>query len=190
MEESLFERMVRGDPASFREFYDRHAGAVFTVCYRLTGRREDAEDLTQDVFLRAWSSAREFRGEAGPATWLYRIAVHRYLDVTRRKKMRKILSLDFRGAPEIGDSKSEPIAAAREEPSRIYERNEIERILRRAMGDLPERQKTALVLQHDGGLSVEEIAEVLGLATGSVESLLHRAKKNLAALANPLLNFF
>ena len=190
MEDALFLRLVAGDRTAFKEFYEIRKSAVFTLCFRLAGNREDAEDLTQEVFVKAWSSAREFRFQAELSTWLYRIAVNLYLDKARRSKFKRWLSLDSLSTDQRKDSQKDPTAASRDNPGEWFERKETERILRRAMDGLPKRQKTALVLRHDGGFAYSEIAKMMNLSVASVESLIFRAKKALACRIARFLNIF
>jgi RNA polymerase sigma-70 factor (ECF subfamily) len=146
---------------------------------------QEAEDLTQDIFLKAFRSLPKFRMEAKISTWLYRIAVSSCLNHRRQKKFKRLLSLDFlmeRAGDAVG-----PQSPVADDPMRELENKEAASALRKAMASLPERQLAALVLQHDEGLTLEEIADVLRTSTSAVESLLHRAKRSLQKRLLPVL---
>lgn len=176
-EKDIISRIVAGDHGAFRGFYEAHKSLVFNLCYRMLDNAQEAEDLTQDIFLKAFRSLPKFRMEAKISTWLYRIAVSSCLNHRRQKKFKRLLSLDFL-MEKGGDAGVLPSPVA-DEPGRILEKKEGEAILRKAIAGLPGRQMAALVLQHDEGLSFEEIAAVLKTSISAVESLLHRAKRNL-----------
>lgn len=185
-DDELVARIKQGDRTAYRELFETHSSLVFNVCHRILGNRADAEDVTQDVFLRAYDALPGFRGEARLSTWLYRIAVHLSLNKQRRRKRERWLSLEFLEEPEnelpMGD-----IASADDTPDIIAEKRERTQIVQRAMNALAEEQRVALILRHYEGLSYEEIADVMQTSVASVESRLHRAKRNLAKKLVPLL---
>jgi RNA polymerase sigma-70 factor, ECF subfamily len=156
---------------------------VFNVCYRMCDSREEAEDVTQDVFIKAFQSIAKFRGDAKLSTWLYRIAVNTCLKNQNRKKLSRIVSLDFllkeeEGPHSIFDSES---------PEQKMEKSETEQIVKYAIQKLSARQKAAVVLHRYENLSYEEIARVMAISIPAVESLLHRAKVNLSEKLKKLL---
>jgi len=167
----------------FRKLFDQYQHLVYNICYRMTGNREDAEDATQDVFLKIHRSISRFRGDAKLSSWIYRIAVNTCLNRERRKKLAYWVSLDFLMQEE---SESQPLSE--ETPDHQIESSETERIVQKTIQSLPARQKTALVLHRYENLSYEDIASVMEISLPAVESLLHRAKENLTQKLIPLKN--
>jgi RNA polymerase sigma-70 factor (ECF subfamily) len=167
-----------------RRLFEQYQGTIFNTCCRLLDHEQDAEDITQDVFIRAFKAYPQFRAESSPGTWLYRIAVNLCLNHKRRQKYARWLSLDV-----LSEAFDAPPFESRESgPEEGLEKTETERIVREALQALPARQRTALILLRYEGLSYNEIARILECSESSVESLLHRAKHNLAKRLRPYLN--
>jgi RNA polymerase sigma-70 factor (ECF subfamily) len=164
-----------GNEEAFAELVGRHQDKVFGLAYRYSRDRQDAEELAQEIFLRVWRHARSFRGESQFGTWLYRLAVNTCLNFKQRGKSRPaplpLVGDVASGQPSAGDK----LIAA-----------ESEARLQRALASLPARQKMALVLASFDDRSYEEIADAMDVSLPAVESLLFRARKNLAAILRPL----
>jgi len=185
LEQELIERIRADDPRAFKELFDSNATLVHNVCFRMLGNRQDAEDVTQEVFLEAYRSLKRFRFESKLSTWLYRIAVNRSLNHQRKRKLERWLSLDF----EVGEGSAEESAfpdTAANGPDRLVEKKDVERIVQEAISKLPERQRIALLLHRYEELPYQEIAKIMDVSVASVESLLHRAKETLAKRLLPL----
>ena len=178
----LLEKIKRHDQEAFKNFYEIYKDMVYNVCYRMLNNKQDAEDATQDVFVKAIRFIQKFRGGSKLSTWLYQIAVNTGLNYTRRKKIVAWLSLDFLVEKDeyFGEN-------AQARPDLELEKNELEAIVQQAIQSLPSRQRTAVVLQRYEGLSYKEIAEVMDTSLSAVESLLHHAKDNLAEKLTALL---
>lgn len=164
--------------------FDVYHIRVYQVCYRLLGQQQEAEDITQDVFLKAYKAYDQFRGDSDPGTWLYRIAVNQCLNRQRKQRRIRWLALDFwnENADEpLGDQGR--VAGADEQ----MEEADKERLVRTAISELPKRQRVALILSRYERLSYLEIAAVMSCSVSSVESLLHRSKLNLAKRLRPYL---
>ncbi len=171
----LLSLIAAGDQDAFARLVRHHQGRVLDLAYRFSRNRQDAEELAQEIFLRVWRYAGSFRGEAAFGTWLYRLAVNVCLNHRLRKKTRPEplpLTADLESGAEAAEAGSE----ARQR----------ENLLTLAMASLPARQKMALVLASFGEKSYEEIAAVMGVSLPAVESLLFRARKNLAEILRPL----
>ena len=185
LEQELIERIRADDPRAFKELFDSNVTLVHNVCFRMLGNRQDAEDVTQEVFLEAYRSLKRFRFESKLSTWLYRIAVNRSLNHQRKRKLERWLSLDF----EVGEGSAEESAfpdTAANGPDRLVEKKDVERIVQEAISKLPERQRIALLLHRYEELPYQEIAKIMDVSVASVESLLHRAKETLAKRLLPL----
>jgi len=175
MEESgLVEKIKNNERTAFKTFYEIYKDMIYSVCYRILNNKQDADDATQDVFVKAIRSIQKFRGDAKLSTWLYQIAVNTSLNYARRKKLVMWLSLDFLMGKEeyhLDNSKARPDLE--------MEKNESEALVQHAIHSLPARQRTAVILQKYQGLSYKEIADVMETSLSAVESLLHHAKENI-----------
>jgi len=165
--------LAAGDLDSLGLLYRRHADFVFRIAYRFLHNEEEAQDITQSVFVTLMQSARKYRPEAKVTTWIYRIVVNRCLNHRSRVKGRKSVSSN---APSPLETASAP---AWEQPDHLVERAEQAARLREALLGLPKRQRIALLLRMDDELSYAEIAATLDCSRSSVESLLFRARSAL-----------
>lgn len=173
-EKRLIERIKSGDEAAFKEFFDGHHEAVFHLCFHMVWDLQEAEDITQEVFFKAYLTMNKFRGESKVSTWLYRVAVNLSLNHRRRKKFKHILSLDF--FSEKGDEQGED---PRKGPMERLTEAEEKLLVDKAVDSLPKNQRVAVILNHYEGLSYREISGIMGLSVSSVRSLLYRAKQRL-----------
>lgn len=173
----------RGDREARRELFERHRDAAFATAARITGRRDDALDVVQDAFIKAFDGLRGFQGDAGFKTWLLRIVSNRALDVLRSRRVRLAASLD--GEPD----QAGPAPAARDDgdPGSDLERRELAARLTQAIEALPPDQRAVFALFATGEMSYGEIAKVLAIPIGTVMSRLFHArlklKQKLADLA-------
>jgi len=175
----IIELILQGDREKFRILVDQYQQMVFRTCMGFLHHKEDAEDLTQEVFIRAYQSLSRFKGDAAFSTWLYRIAVNASLNKVRKSSKNLILQhLDkLFGGEEV---KEVPLPASdTEDPENILIQKEHVEWVRKALDSLPENQRTAIVLSKYDDLSQKEIASIMNTTEGAVESLLQRAKKNL-----------
>jgi RNA polymerase sigma-70 factor (ECF subfamily) len=178
-DELLISQVAGGDEPAFHRLVDAHYAPVFDTCCRILGNREDAEDVTQDVFVQVHRKARTFRGESKLSTWLYRISVNLCLNHLRKRKRERFL-----GFLSLSEPRGERAGKAVETPESRRPDSELEadersRILNDALEALPDRQRAAIVLNKCEGLSHQEIADVLLVTPAAVESLVHRAKVTL-----------
>lgn len=181
----LVAKIKNGDQNAFRQLFEQYQHLVFNISYRMSGNQEEAEDITQDVFIKIFHAIEKFRGDAKLSSWIYRIAVNTCLKRERRKKLENWISLDFLFQDE---GKFQPQAPDKT-PDQQIEILEKEQIVQKAIHSLPERQKTALILHRYENLSYEEIATVMEISLSAVESLLHRAKDNLTKKLLPLKKY-
>lgn len=162
----------------FRNLVAEHQEMVINTCYRFVFNREDAEDLAQEVFIEVFRSLDGFREEAKLSTWIYRIAVTKSLDHLRRMKRIKRFS-SLKRIIGVEDPAEQIAAPSTDNPAEVLTGSERGRILQDAIGKLPDSQKTAFLLSKQEGYSNQEIADILKTSVSAVESLVHRAKKNL-----------
>jgi RNA polymerase sigma-70 factor (ECF subfamily) len=155
-----------GDETAFHEVYRAHVGRVYALCLRLAGDRRDAEELTQDVFVRAWERLATFRGESAFGTWLHRLAVNTFLMArrTRIRRERRVMPADDPATLER--PAAEPPAGLRLD-------------LERAIARLPEGAREVFLLYDVEGYGHKEIAAMLGIAAGTSKAQLFRARRLL-----------
>lgn len=174
----LVSRARDGDAAAFGQLVEAYEKRVFNLAYRMCGNREDAADLAQEALVRAYRAMRRFREQAQFSTWLYRIVVNVCLDYQRSRMRHPTVSLDEPVAGDDGDIPRQ-IEADILDPSAEYERMETQETVHRAIGKLNEDHRAVVVLRDIQGLAYEEIADVLGVALGTVKSRLNRARMAL-----------
>lgn len=163
----LVARAQGGDPEAFSQLVERHQTMVYRLALGKTGSPQDAEEVTQTAFLKAWQGLRTFQGKAAFSTWLYRLTANAAVDLLRRRR-EPALSLDDPDLPPIPDQAPSP-----EELSMAAERR---RLLWQAIDQLPESHRLPLVLRELEELSYREIARALDLEEGTVKSRLARGR--------------
>ncbi len=175
----LIRRVQAGDAEAFEKLMLAHEKAVFNLALRMTENREDAEDVSQEAFLKAYRSLSDFRGESKFSVWLYRIVSNVCLDFLRRKRRRPSASLT--AEDDEGEEVQWDVPDERYTPERLLERKLTQEAVRKGLAALPENQRKILLLREIKGLSYEEIGEVLDLDPGTVKSRIFRARKRLCA---------
>lgn len=188
-ERTLIERSRRGDSAAFDRLVGAYEKSVYNTAYRLSGSYDDASDIAQEAFVRAWNNLKSFRGDSAFSTWLYRIVTNVFLDDRKRKRARPQRSLDE--AVALDESS---VARQFEDdapgPADLAESGERQMLLERAIQTLPESQRVVIVLYHSQGLSYDEIAEITNLPMGTVKSKLNRARLALRDRLAPVAELF
>ncbi|HWR00663.1 MAG TPA: RNA polymerase sigma factor [Chlorobaculum sp.] len=162
----------------FSDLVAEHQEMVVNTCFRFVFNREDAEDLAQEVFVEVYRSIDKFREEAKLSTWIYRIAVSKSLDHLRRLKRKKRFS-SLKRIIGVDDPADTIAAPSGDNPADVLADKERVAVLQEALEGLPDNQKTAFLLSKQDGYSNQEIADILQTTVPAVESLIHRAKKNL-----------
>jgi RNA polymerase sigma-70 factor (ECF subfamily) len=177
-------RVRAGDHDAFRHLVERHSRSVFRLAYRLTGREEDADDIVQETFLKAFRQLARFESRSSFGTWLYRITVNCAHDLMRqRPRAGTRTSLDD---PEQARSLQLVDASAAADPMRELTRRQIDQRVRAAMSELSAQERSAFVMRHYEGLSIEEIGRVLDLRTSAAKHSIFRAVKKLRRLLEPV----
>jgi RNA polymerase sigma-70 factor (ECF subfamily) len=169
-DEELVARSIRGDSDSFNELILRWERPIYALAYRTIGREEDARDVCQETFLRAFRALPAFRGQAKFSSWLYRIALNLCRDWIRHERRTPIVD-----APENADGseRAEPAEYSESIEDRIA-RKDLIRAVERIMARLPEEQRTAIVLKEYHGLTFQEIADLVGCPLSTVKTRLYQ----------------
>jgi RNA polymerase sigma-70 factor (ECF subfamily) len=173
----------KGDVGAFEELVRRYDRNVFRIAQHITQNREDAEDVVQDAFLKAYQNLGQFQGQSKFYTWLVRIAVNEALMRLRRRRPERMVSLDEDVKTEE-DSMPREIADWSPNPEQQYTQGELKDILSRTIQGLPASFRTVFVLRDVEGLSTEETADALGLSIPAVKSRLLRARLQLRERLN------
>ena len=169
----LVESCLSGTREAFDVLVERHQRHVYQLCYRFVGNHEDASDLAQDVFIRAYRGLKSFKGQASLGTWLYRLAMNQILDHVRSRAARTGQLTDG-----LDDASVLPDAGGHRLADRAIDRIDLER----ALAELPEGCRAAFVLHDVEGLEHKEVSEVLGIAEGTSKSQVHKARLRLRAM--------
>jgi RNA polymerase sigma-70 factor (ECF subfamily) len=171
----IISRVAEGEIDAFEQLVAKYEQSVFGSIYRYIGDRDEAEDIAQDVFLKVWRYARTFSGNSKFSTWLYRIVVNQCLTYRAKRKKR----------PQSLYSTIEETESSSGALDAVEEKKRAE-IVRRAIDQLPGRQRIALILSRFESRSYKEIAEIMGVSISTVESLVFRAKRGLRSKLLPL----
>jgi RNA polymerase sigma-70 factor (ECF subfamily) len=175
---ALVARAKEGDTAAFEQLVRQYERQIFRVAQHITQNREDAEDITQDAFLKAYEKLDQFQGNSKFSTWLVRIAVNESLMRLRKRKTSKTVSMDEDVQTEEGAIPRD-FAEWRPNPEQLYNQAELGDILRKTIQGLPPGFRTVFTLRDIENLSTEETAEALGLSVPAVKSRLLRARLQL-----------
>jgi len=182
MEEKQLVRLAQeGSPAAFEELVAKYQPKVFSMALSFTRNREAADDLAQEIFLKAYLALPRFHGKSEFGTWLYRISINHIRDFLRKKGRAKEISLD--DVPEISFSDREQAEKAEQERETEARRTLVQTFVR----SLPEKYRVIVTLRDIQGLAYEEISRILKLSPGTVDSRLHRARRMLRVKLAPYL---
>lgn len=162
----LFQRIAASDPRAFRELVDLHGRSLVTYLTRLTKNQAEAEEIAQEVFVRVWQHASEYRPQYRASTWLHQIAHNLAIDQHRKRR-------------GFHDGEEDTQAPQSERPLALLENKRQAQSLQDALEALPLRQKMAMLLKYEQDFSNPEIGAILELSVDAVESLLARAKRQL-----------
>jgi len=178
---AVLARAQQGDGDAFRALVERHSRTVFRLAFRMTGNEQDAEDVVQESFLRAYRQLGRFESRANFGTWLYRIVANCSVDLMRAKQARH----DQTRSESIDEAIEMP-AGDLPGPERLAQSAEIQRRVQAALGDLSPLERAAFTLRHYEGRSIDEISSALGLGTSAAKHSVFRAVKKLRAALAPL----
>jgi RNA polymerase sigma-70 factor (ECF subfamily) len=177
-EKEIIVGLKKKDPLVFKTFVEQNQNMVVNTCFGLLRNHEDAEDIAQDVFIEVYESINSFREESKLSTWLYRISINKCLNLIKKNKYKKWF-FNFQSHEDKEKRIIQIVDKKSIDPHIDMEQKERADILHNALETLSENQKTVFTLSKYEKLSNKEIAIVLNTSVSSVESLIHRAKKNL-----------
>jgi RNA polymerase sigma-70 factor (ECF subfamily) len=179
---AVVSRARSGDADAFRQLVERHSKMTFRVAYRMTGNEQDADDVVQETFLRAYRQLEHFEERADFGTWLHRIAVNCSLDLLRaRSRADRNYGGDLESAELAGMARSEP------QQDRLLMSADLQKQVTAAMGRLSSNERTAFVLRHFEGMPVEEIGETLGIQVNAAKHTIFRAVRKLRESLEPFV---
>lgn len=178
-EATIIKQVLEGDVNAFEGLVKEYEKNVYNLALRMTGDPEDAADMAQDAFIKAYSSLSSFRGDSKFSVWLFRIVSNLCLDFLRSRKRRPTVSLSVEN--DEGEDMEFEIADESQSPETLLEQKLTREAVRRGLDSLPPEQRQILLLREIQGLSYEEIAQVLELESGTVKSRIFRARKRLSA---------
>ncbi len=179
-EDVLVVEVQGGDTASFEKLVLENQTKVYNLALRMVGNTEDAYDMSQEAFIKAYNSIALFRGESRFSVWLYRLTTNVCLDFLRSQGRKSHGSLTYIGEEE--DEKELEIPDDRFSPETLVEKKELREAVNRGLLTLPKDYRSILLLREIDGLSYEEIAETLSLEEGTVKSRIFRARKKLCSI--------
>jgi RNA polymerase sigma-70 factor (ECF subfamily) len=179
---AVLDRARQGDSEAFRALVEQHSRSVFRLAFRMTGNEQDAEDVVQESFLRAYRQLGRFESRANFGTWLYRIVSNCSVDLMRSKQARH----DQVRGDSLDEAAVNLPAADVPGPERIAQSAEIERRVQDALRELSPLERAAFTLRHYEGRSIDEISATLGLGTSAAKHSVFRAVKKLRAALAPL----
>jgi RNA polymerase sigma-70 factor (ECF subfamily) len=179
-------RVRDGDRDAYRLLVERHSRSVFRLAYRMTGNEQDAEDVVQETFLRAYQQLNRYESRASFSTWLYRIAANYSLDLLRSRKRDPQKNEALHGNDE-GDERMPEIRSDAPGPDRLLFSGRVQETLHAAMNELTQQERTAFVLRHFEGQSIDEISGALGLGANATKHSIFRAVQKLRRALEPMV---
>jgi RNA polymerase sigma-70 factor (ECF subfamily) len=178
-ESRIVQKVLKGDVNAFEKLVLEYEKSVYNIALRMTGNSEDASDMTQEAFIKAYNSLQSFRGDSKFSVWLYRIATNVCLDFLRSRSRKPTVSLSMED--NDGEEVELDVADESQSPELLLDRQMTRESVRRGLETLTPEYRQILLLREIQGLSYDEISQVLGLEVGTVKSRIFRARKKLCA---------
>ena len=181
-------RVKSGDGEAYRRLVDRHSRSVFRLAFRMTGNESDAEDVVQETFMRAYKQLHRWEARSSFSTWLYRIAANYSLDLVRRRKRHAEVGLEeSRGNGEDATDVIRALPSGAPGPERLMISGHVQEKVAATLKELSQQERTAFVLRHFEGQSIEEISGALGLSSNAAKHSIFRAVQKLRRALEPLV---
>jgi RNA polymerase sigma-70 factor (ECF subfamily) len=181
------ERTLAGEREAYRVLVERHSQYVYRLAYRMTGNKEDAEEVVQEAFLRAYQKLQQFAGNANFATWVYRIAANYAIDRLRQRKSEDLRREQPKRIAE-GEPETDPLSDVKDaapSPERLAGSAQLAAKMKEALDTLTPAERTAIVMRHWDGCGIEEIAAVLKSNTSAAKNTVFRAVQKLRLALQP-----
>ena len=173
----LVDRFTSGDTSAFQELVERHKKKVYYLAYDITGDHHEAEDVSQEVFVKVFRSLNTFRRDAKMSSWLYKITVNASIDSLRKKSSKPEASIDILERADVRDN---PMGSSIDlDPERSAESLLLQKHISHALQKISPKERSVFVMRHYNDLKIREIAEILNISIGTVKALLFRAIKKL-----------
>ncbi|UOO37819.1 sigma-70 family RNA polymerase sigma factor [Oscillospiraceae bacterium CM] len=178
-EQAVIHKVLDGDTDAFEVLVLEHQKKIFHLALKMTVNEDDALDIAQEAFVKAFTGLASFRGDCRFSVWLYRLTYHLCIDFIRKRQRMPVRSLTV--VDDIGELADMEISDMRYEPARAAEERAVQRAVADGMMSLPESHREILMMRELAGLRYDEIARALGIGEGTVKSRLSRARQRLAA---------
>jgi RNA polymerase sigma-70 factor (ECF subfamily) len=179
-ERDIIHRVLEGDTQAFERLVAENERKVYALALKMVGNEEDALDMAQESFVKAFTNLRSFRGDSRFSVWLYRLTYNICIDFIRKRKRTQTFALTY--TDEDGETAELEIADETTDPATIMETNQLRKALEECVHALPPHHREIIVMREITGLSYQDIARVLAISEGTVKSRLARARRKLAEL--------
>jgi RNA polymerase sigma-70 factor (ECF subfamily) len=179
---ALIDRVRSGETDAFEALVLDNQKKVYNLALKMTGNEEDALDISQEAFIKAYTGLKSFRGESRFSVWLYRLTYNLSIDLIRKNQRTQVSSLTY--IDDSGDYADFEIPDLSCEPESALEKREVKEAISKGIDELPEKHREILLMREMTGMSYEDIAVTLSLSEGTVKSRLSRARAGLAQLLN------
>jgi len=179
-ERDVIRRVLAGDTQAFERLVEENEKKVYALALRMVGSPEDAQDIAQESFVKAYTSLGSFRGESRFSVWLYRLTYNICIDFIRRRRRNQTVALTV--TDEDGETAELDIPDERCSPEAVVETRQLRKVLAECVEALPGHHREIIVMREITGLSYQDMAQALGISEGTVKSRLARARRKLAAL--------
>lgn len=187
-ERRIIDSVISGNSEDFEVLVIQNQTQIYNLAFRMVGNEEDAYDLSQDAFIRAYNSLDKFRGDSKFSVWLYRLTSNICLDFLRAKRRKRTISLS-QLSPGDDDNIDLEVPDERFSPEREFDKKELQKSLQSGLEELPEEQREILLLREVNGMSYQEIADELDIEAGTVKSRIFRARRKLCNILLSSGNF-
>jgi RNA polymerase sigma-70 factor (ECF subfamily) len=179
---AIIEKVRSGDTDAFEALVSENQKKVYNLALKMTGNENDALDISQEAFIKAYTGLRNFRGESRFSVWLYRLTYNLSIDFIRKNQRNQVSSLTY--IDDSGDYADYEIPDISYEPESEIEKRELREAISKGIAELPDKHREILVMREITGMSYEDIAVTLGLSEGTVKSRLSRARQGLVVILN------
>ena len=177
-EQNIIDRICRGDTAAFQRLVERYKKKIYFLAYDILGDHHEAEDISQEVFIKVFRSLRNFRRDAKMSSWIYQITANTCIDALRKKKSKPQVNLEDFNHVSLQDNLAGGGTRV-QNPELSAEASIMQHKIQNALHKVTPKERTVFVMRHYNDLKIKEIAETLQVSSGTVKSLLFRALKKL-----------